>query len=289
MKKDKQIKVSGFTLAWVVCVSLGMGYSSPIFAVAKLSPETDAAQAEATPPPAEPASVATPEAQAAPPSSESEVTTSANASPSGIPSLEQQLNALNVPENQAPTLVSTEKLYAVQSRYIQLGLRHELSIGGGKNFTSDSFIDSQNVDLGYRFYISNRWFLNLNGSLVFNDLSSGAQALYAREKLLPDVAFTRARVDLMLGYQLFYGKFRLTMDNVFYFDQYVSLGPAWIDMDKGADWGVAGELGFAFWFGKNFSFRLGLRDYFVREVRFKGADYFHNLIGMAQAGWVFGG
>jgi outer membrane beta-barrel protein len=209
------------------------------------------------------------------------------------PTLESQLDSLSVPTNQAPPGVAAERLYAVQTRYVTLRHRHELALGGGKNFNTDSFVSSQNLDASYRFYLNDRWFLGLSGSYVFNDWSNGADRLIkengTNNSTLADVAFARYRADLLAGYHLFYGKFRVSMDQVFYFDQYIALGPGYVDMVLGNQFAAVGEVGFVFWFGRSFSVRLGLKDYFVREMRTKSNGWAHNLIGGAQFGYVFGG
>lgn len=209
------------------------------------------------------------------------------------PNLDQQLEELSTPTNELPPTVTKEKLYSVQSRYVPLRHRHEFTLGGGKNFNTDSFITSNNLDLGYRFYLTDRWYLNLNGSYVFNDWSNGANRLIsegaATNSTLADVAFARYRADLLVGYNLFYGKFRVSMDQVFYFDQYVALGPGYVDMVLGNQAAAVAELGIVFWFGKSASLRFGLKDYFVKEIRTKSTGWAHNMIGGLQVGYVFGG
>lgn len=209
------------------------------------------------------------------------------------PSLDQQLEALSVPTNQALPGVTEEALYSVQSRYVPLRHRHEISLAGGKNFNTDSFVNSHNIDLGYRFYLSNRWFLGLSGSYVFNDWSKGGDRLIQAQDVnnsqLADVAFARYRADLLAGYHLFYGKFRLSMDQVFYFDHYVAAGPGYVDWVLGNQFGAVAETGLVFWFGRNMSLRFSVKDYFVKEIRMKSQSWAHNIIGGLQVGYVFGG
>lgn len=202
-------------------------------------------------------------------------------------SLDAELQRLATENNMAPAGVSKEQLYAVQYRYVPLRHRHEVTLGGGRNFTPDSYITSNQIDLTYRFYLSDKWFVGLAGSYVFNDLSSSGQRLLAEEAILPDATFTKYRGDLSLGYNLFYGKFRLSMDEVFYFDNYVSVGPGLVQYDGSKEWGVAGDIGFAGYFGKHVALRLGLKDYFVKEVRRKSQGWTHNLIGHLDIGYLF--
>ncbi|MBY0370736.1 outer membrane beta-barrel domain-containing protein [bacterium] len=205
------------------------------------------------------------------------------------PSLEDQLSALQTPGNQAPAGVTGEQLYAVQNRYVPLRFRHEFALGGGNNFTPDSFLISTSIDASYRFYLSDRWFVGLSGNYVFNDLTvSGkdADSILAR---VPDVTVVKYRGDLQLGYNLFYGKFRLSMDQVFYFDQYIALGPGIAVMDKGRSLAAVADVGLALWFGRNFDLRVGFKDYFFNELRSKTPGWGHNILGYVQAGYLFGG
>lgn len=201
-------------------------------------------------------------------------------------SLDSELQKLSTGANQAPAAVSPEKLYAVQYRYAPLKHRHEFSIGGAKNFTPDSYTVSNQIDLGYRFYLSDKWFVGLAGSYVFNDLNSSGERLLRETGLLPDATFTKYRGDLQLGYNLFYGKFRLSMDEVFYFDNYVTLGPGLVRFENTTQWAAVADIGLVGWIGKNFSIRLGLKDYFVKEIRRKSSGMTHNLIGHLELGYL---
>ncbi len=210
-------------------------------------------------------------------------------------SLEDQLSDLGTPGNEAPVGLTSEQLYAVQNRFSSLRHRSELTIGGGNNFSTNSFLLSQSLDSTYRFYLSDRWYLGLSGSVVFNRFTDGGQWLIDEVRRAPDVAVTKFRTDLQLGYNLFYGKFRLTMDRVFYFDQYVALGPGLLMFDKtrnpaaGNRASLVADVGFAFWFGRNLSFRLGVKDYFFHEQRSLTSGWVNNFSGYLQAGYVFGG
>src|SRR4051812_1626338 len=76
-------------------------------------------------------------------------------------SLEDELKSLTLPDNIAPSSVAREKLYAVQNRHLSLSGVSELSLGVAKNFTVDSFLVSNQVNLGYRFHLSDRWSVGL--------------------------------------------------------------------------------------------------------------------------------
>jgi outer membrane beta-barrel protein len=201
-------------------------------------------------------------------------------------SLDAELQKLSTEANTAPAAVTPEKLYAVQYRYAPLKYRHEISVGGAMNFTPESYLSSQQLDLAYRFYLSDRWFLGLAGSYVFNSLTKSGERLLKEVGRIPDATYTKYRADLAVGYNLFYGKFRLSMDTVFYFDNYLSIGPGLVRYGNGTQYGVVGDVGLVGWIGKNFSIRIGLKDYFVKEVRQKSSGMAHNLLGHVELGYL---
>lgn len=204
-------------------------------------------------------------------------------------SLENELNSLAVPSNQIPPMVASEKMYAVQNRYAPLTYRSEVTLGGSKNFTPDGMMISQQLDLAYRFYLSDRWFVGTSGSYVFNSLSNAGQRLMQQEHLLPDIAYAKYRADLLGGFNIFYGKFRFNMDKAYYFDQYVALGPGVVMLDTGTAPAAVADVGFSFWFGRTASVRLGLKDYFFQERRRLSKGMVHNLLGHLDVGVLFGG
>jgi outer membrane beta-barrel protein len=208
-------------------------------------------------------------------------------------SLEDQLKMLSLPENQAPAAVSTEKLYSVQSRYNPLRGRSEVAVFAGMNLTADSFTQSQEVAVSYRYHLSDRWNLGLSGSYTFNALSTAGERLLAENQMLPDSVLVKNRADLLLGYNVFYGKFRLSMDQVLYFDQYVAVGPGLIRAEgaagnplTNATAGVA-DIGFAFWMGQHTSVRLGFKNFVFREQRVNGSGLAHHMLGHLDVGYVF--
>jgi outer membrane beta-barrel protein len=203
--------------------------------------------------------------------------------------LEEELGALGTPGNQAPAGVSSEQLYSVQNRFSPLRRRHELALGAGNNFSADSFQISRNLDASYRFYLSNRLFLGLSGSLVFNQLTNGGDFVFNTVKRPPDLAVTFYRSDLLLGYHLFYGKFRVSMDSVFYFDHYVAVGPGLVGLEYGMRFGPVLDTGIVAWFNRSFSVRIGVKDYIFNEPKRVSEGLVNNFVGYLQAGFVFGG
>jgi len=202
--------------------------------------------------------------------------------------LDQELQQLSVPDNQLVPSADTEKLYAIQTRYAPLANRHEITLGGAKNFTADSHLTSQQLDLTYRFHINDKWYVGLAGSYVFNSFTDAANRLISQQKLVPDIAYPKFRGDLLVGYNLFYGKFRLSMDTVFYFDQYIALGPGLVNLNTGTTPAAVADIGFVFWLGKGGSMRLGLKDYFFKETRVRSSGMVHNLLAHLDVGIVLG-
>ncbi len=204
------------------------------------------------------------------------------------PSLEDQLQGLAIPANQLPVPGSSEKMYVIQNRYNPLSMRSELAIGAGKNFTGDSFLVSNEVSLAYRFHLSDRWNLGLAGSYVFNEFSDTASQLKKAEGRIPDAAFAKTKADFSVAYNLFYGKFRLSMDQVFYFDQYIALGAGMVQQANASTPAGTLDVGFAFWFGKNLSARIGAKSWYYSEKRASSSAAHNNLIGHFDLGYVFG-
>lgn len=200
--------------------------------------------------------------------------------------LESKLDQLAVPENTAPIGVAAEKIYAVQTRYSPMQYRHEISVGGATHFNSDSHLSSKQVEVDYRFYLSNRVFLGLAGSYVFNSFTDSANRLMRDVGRVPDVDYAKYKADLSVGFNVFYGKFRLSMDQVFYFDQYVSLGGGFADLASGRTAMAVGDIGMVFWFGQHMSLRFGVKDYFYKETRDLSSGNVHSLHGHVDVGVV---
>lgn len=199
--------------------------------------------------------------------------------------LEEQLKALDV-KNQAPASVSKEKLYAVQTRNLPLANKSEVSFGGGYNLTPDNFVNSQQLEFGYRYHFNNRWSLGTQYATVANKISPAGEQLRSKG-VIPDVPYAKNRTDLTLGYNLFYGKFRLSVDRAFNFDQYVALGPGIMQTNSGSTVAVVGDVGLALWLGRWGSTRIGLKDYYYQENYRSGSVANHNLHAHLDVGYLF--
>lgn len=214
------------------------------------------------------------------------ITSSIQAADNATSSLEE-LDALKVETNQLPPTVEKEKLYAVQTRFNPLENHLEFTMGGAKNFTPDSMTSSSQVDLALRYHLTDRWSVSLGGAYVFNALTpAGRNVLETSDKVV-DVGYPKYRGELLATYNTFYGKLRFSLDSVVYFDQYLSIGPGYVQLQTGGSYAVVGDAGFAFWMGKNFSTRLGLKDYFFEEKRVLTSNWVQHLIGHVDVGYLF--
>jgi outer membrane beta-barrel protein len=202
--------------------------------------------------------------------------------------LEEQLTDLRVPENTAPPGISRESLYSVQNRYSDLSKRFEFNLGGSKNMSSDSFLNMTELDFTSRYHFTNRWNLAVSGSYGFNSFTDSANRLMAVDGIIPDVAIVKWRSDLLLGYNLFYGKFRMSMDQVYYFDQYLAVGPGLVKTQFGTTPSAIADIGFALWFGKKWSARFGAKNEFFNEKRVSSSGTAYHLLGHLDIGYLIG-
>jgi outer membrane beta-barrel protein len=205
------------------------------------------------------------------------------------PSLEDQLQQLNLPANQAPGGISTEKLYSVQSRYSPLSNRLEFTVSSGQDFTNSSFLSSQQLGGAIRYHFNDRWSLGFQAATVFNSLTLTAQQLISQEGVVPDVAYARNRWDASVAFNTLYGKFRLSQDQVFYLDQYIAVGAGMARLDRGSvPMGVV-DLGCAFWLGRSGVVRLGVKNHIYREQRLLSSAMTQHWVGHVDIGWMTGG
>lgn len=202
--------------------------------------------------------------------------------------LEDQLQSLKLPENIAPASISHEQLYSVQSRYTPLKGRVEFTLGGGHHFGGNGFFNSSEFQFHTRYHFSDRWNLNLGGSYVTNSLTSSGKNLLLKQGIFPDAAYVKYRADLLLGFNVFYGKFRLSEKQVFYFDQYIALGAGYIVGDHGSSPAITADVGFAFWLGKGTSLRVGVKDYAFTEKRLLSSSFTNQIIGHVDFGVLLG-
>lgn len=206
-------------------------------------------------------------------------------------SLQSKLSELAIPENQTPagmSLQTSEKLYAIQTRYSNLARRFEVSLAGARNFNSSSFINAAQFELALRYHISNRVGLVLSGAYGTNSYTSETQTLIQEQNRIPDLAYVKYRTNLLMSYNLFYGKFRLGSDSVAYFDQYIAAGPGLVMMQTGNAFSGVVDAGFAFWLGRNASVRFGVKGDIYQQKTIYTSSTALDLLGHIDIGYVFG-
>lgn len=204
-------------------------------------------------------------------------------------STESKLSELSLPSNVAPAIITQEKLYSVQSRYNDLTQKSEVTLGYSNNFKGNSFVNMTEVDLGYRFHFNDLWSIGVSGAYGFNSFTKDSTTLFVDKKILPDAALVKYRGNLTVGRNLFYGKFRLSMDEVLYFDQYITVGPGMITTQYETSPSAVMDIGMAFWTGKRMSFRFGFQNEFYNEKRLTSSGLEHHLLGHLNIGYTFGG
>lgn len=208
------------------------------------------------------------------------------ATPAPELSLEDQMKTLDI-NNRAPESVTKEKLYSVQNRYLELKNKNELTLGVAQNLTGDSFLLTQVFNVAYRFHINDRFSVGLAHGFFQNQFSNSGKHLLVSEGVTPDVAYARNTTDLTVEYNILYGKFRLSMDQVLYFDFYGALGAGRAELNSGMQNAAVADTGFVFWLGKWGSARLGVKDYFYKEPKVLSATTTHNLHGHLDIGYIF--
>ncbi|MGB0453841.1 MAG: outer membrane beta-barrel domain-containing protein [Bacteriovoracaceae bacterium] len=205
------------------------------------------------------------------------------------PSLEEQLESLSLPANKAPNNVSKERLYSIQTRVNPLSKRHEIGYMAGMNLASPDYVNSTQYGVSYRYHFNDKWALGVTGIVYNNELDNDGDYLLEKGEVLPDFDYPDYQYDLTAEYNLFYGKFRLGIDTVFYFDQYWSFGAGMIQKQSGlAPMGIL-EGGFAFWFGKSVAARLGFRNQYFQEETLVENRLNHDLVTHLTLSYLFGG
>jgi outer membrane beta-barrel protein len=203
--------------------------------------------------------------------------------------LTDQLGELKMPENTAPQGLTSEKLYSAQARSTELAHRFEFDLGGAKNLTGNGFLNQTQIDLAARYHITNRWDISVSGAYGYNSFTDSANTLFKNNGILPDAAVVKYRADMLLGYNLFYGKFRMNMDNVFYFDQYVAIGPGIVNTQYQTAVAAVADVGFALNFGSNWMARFGAKNDFYNEKKAASTSMAYHLLGHVDIGYLIGG
>jgi outer membrane beta-barrel protein len=198
--------------------------------------------------------------------------------------LDDEVHSLELPAETPNHSEALENLAAVQDRYSPLAGRMELGLSIGRDFTGDSFLNTNQLELSFRYHLTNHWSLGISGAALSNAYTSSADTLYTQTGQVPDVAYTRFRTDLTVGYNLFYGKVRLGFTQNVYFDQYVALGGGLADQNSGNEPEGLVDVGFAVWLDKWGSLRFGIRDYVLNEQSVLNSGINNNITGYIGLG-----
>lgn len=205
-------------------------------------------------------------------------------SPAFSDDLSSKLDDLNVPDDKVTDLLSEENLISVTGRYSSLDFRHEFSIKGANNFTSDSHLETRQLSGTYRFHLNSRWSVGASYHEYENKLSSAGERLFFEKAVLPDSDFAIKAADAFIGLHTVYGKLRLTSTQVVYFDHYINIGYGHVDLASGEQQMYTADTGFVFWVGKHGSFRLGVKNEFYRQQKLRESKNAHNAMGYLEVG-----
>jgi outer membrane beta-barrel protein len=203
-------------------------------------------------------------------------------------SLEKKIDALSIPDDKVTSVISEDKLYIVNTRYSSLVNRHELTLAGANNFTSDSHLSTQQMALSYRYHINGKWSLGGRYTRYTNELTAAGKKLFEDKMILPDTDYAFNSKELFVNYNTIYGKLRWTEDTVVYFDQYVSLGGGKVKLASGETNLMFADLGLSFWLGNHMSARFGLKNEFYQQKKLSGTNSIHNGVGYLEFGYLFG-
>lgn len=209
--------------------------------------------------------------------------------PARMSALEQELKKLDLPQSEMPVGIDSEQLYAVQMRANPLRFKNEITTAYGITLNPSPFLSSRQFDLGYRFHFSDRWSLGAEGSYVTNNYSEAGEKYLLISGLVPDVAYVKYRGDVTLGFNLFYGKIRLTSDRVVYFDQYINIGPGFVQTNISRETSFVATAGLAFWLSKRLSIRTDVKNTIFKEKRVLGNDIVNHAVFQMSLGILLGG
>lgn len=203
--------------------------------------------------------------------------------------LEKELESLNMPINEGPANASIDNLYSVQTRFLPLTKKHELTLNVGKNLNAGGLLNSEQVGGTYRYHINDKFSFGVGGYKVFNEISTDGKDVLRAGRLVNPKDYVIQQYEASVSYNVFYGKFRLGLNRVFYFDQYISLGAGVAELASGNTQMISPEIGLAFWLGKMGSIRLGLRNELYNEQTLDGESLNHNMVSYLGIGILFGG
>lgn len=203
--------------------------------------------------------------------------------------LDKELESLNMPINQGPAAASLERLYSVQNRYLPLTNKHEITVNFGRNMNPGGLLNSQQVGGSYRYHLNDRFSFGLQGYKVFNEISSDGELVLSTGRVLVPEDYVSQQYEAITTFNLFYGKFRLGLNRVFYFDQYISLGAGIAELESGNTPMISPDIGIALWLGKRGSVRFGLRNELYNKETLSGEELNYNAVAHFSIGFLLGG
>lgn len=204
-------------------------------------------------------------------------------------SVENKLDKLNIPSHRVSPLISKDKLYVVNKRYSSLVKRHEINLSGANDFAAEGHLITRQVTASYQFHLDSKWSFGLSRTNYYNELSKAGKTLFENKQILSDSDYAYSSTQVFTSFNTIYGKVRFAKDSVVYFDQFVSLGIGKVDLKSGSQNLATLDLGLAFWIGKNYSFKTGLKNEFYTQRQLSGETDVHNGMGYVSFGYLFGG
>ena len=188
---------------------------------------------------------------------------------------------------------NSEKFYVVQPRRSGNAGVFDIAGGVGYNANSDVNVRSSEAMARVSYHATDNWFLSLAGSQVRNQFSLSAQRRISDDGVYPDVGFVKSRYDATVGYNLIYGKARVSKDSVFYFDQYIALGAGQIEQSNTRETSktpaMVADIGATFWFAQRVSLAIGAKTYRFKETRIASDGIANHVIAYGNIGMLLGG
>lgn len=178
--------------------------------------------------------------------------------------LVDELKSLDFSEGQAPQAIQNENYYSVQERMYPLTKKIEFSVSGAQEVGGGGFLNTNQVSGGLMYHFNDKWSVGVSYSQVYNDFTDAAEQV-TKKDVYPDITYTKNRTEYSAYYNLFYGKFRFSRDQVYYFDQYIGLGYTQSEMRLEKTTGFVADIGMAFWVPPYGGLKIGLKDYNQKE------------------------
>ncbi len=205
----------------------------------------------------------------------------------GVP-LEEKLRQLHIPDDEISPTLSEEQLQIVNTRYSSLINRHEVTLRGAHNFTSEGHLRVRQAALSYRYHLNDRWSFGLRYVRHSNKLSKDGDFLLSQQKIVPDTDYALNAQELFASYNTIYGKLRWSERRVVYFDQYISLGGGQIELASDRTQHAFVDLGFVFWPSRWGSLRVGIKNEMYEQIKRSGENFRYNAVGYLEFGYLFG-